>query len=116
MKYITIFEPLFDWINAELNLKVNFEIKYNGKRPEIISPDLRDKSGIFSAVFREVAVGIFNFGETDNGFWGTVSIQYKSWSGGSNGSLIGTFWYTDGGTWEFQTCKDRTLKFESGIL
>lgn len=101
-------QPLFDWINEKLTIDVKFHIDLSGKRPRIVSPNLVNESGIFRAVCKEVEVGIFSFGYTENigdnkrGFWASVYLFYESNSGGSNGMEIGHVWYdADLDKWRF---------------
>lgn len=107
-------QPLFDWINKCIHLDVSFSITFDGKRPTIHCSNLADQSGIFSAVISKAEIDFFNFGKTDDGFWGTIALDYESWNGGSNGMLIGNVWYnTHKSSWKFETCKERTLKAQT---
>lgn len=109
--------PLVDWINATLGVDVEIYVDLSGKRPQILCPNLVGDSGIFSAVVREVSVGFFNFDGNADNFWGTISLFYQSWNSGSNGMKVGDVWYNcTTKEWTFETSKDRTLRFESGVL
>lgn len=115
MNYENInWSPLFYWINTRIHLDVSFTITFSGKRPTIYCSNLVDQSGIFSAVVKEVDIDFFNFGKTEEGFWGTIALNYTAWSGGSNGMMLGNFWYnSESDSWTFETCKERTLKAQT---
>jgi hypothetical protein len=88
------FKPFFNWINNEIfqiSPPIQFEINLNRKKPAIICPNLADKCGIMGKVFSDVGVDFFNFDSTENGFWGTLNIFYKTSFNGGNGTLIGEF-------------------------
>jgi len=112
MNYENInWQPLFDWINKCIHLEVEFSVEFNGRKPHINCSNLVDQSGIFSAVIQEAEIDFFNFEKTAKEFWGTISLNYRSWSGGSNGMLIGNVWYnSESDTWEFETYKERSLR------
>lgn len=101
------FEPLFVWINNQIGQNIPFEIRLNGKRPEIVCPNLFEFSGIFASVIKEASINFFNYQHTENGIWGTISLSYESWSGGSSGMLMGNVWCDNDGNWTFESYRDR---------
>ena len=108
-----LFFEFFRWLNSELNLDLNWSIKFNdNKRPTLISPNLVDHAGIFALAVQEVEVDLFgfNFDETTGQFWASVSLTYKSFSGGSNGMEIGNIWYNPESGWTFESAKQRFMK------
>lgn len=108
------FKPLFQWIKLTLGTDGDFFISFEGKRPRIVNENyLYAVSGIFKAVVKEVSIDFFNFEfnpETTK-LWGTVYLNYESWSGGSNGMQIGTCWYSEASGWTFESSKERFQKY-----
>ena len=107
------FKPLFQWINKNLGTNAHFQISFEGKRPTIVcGNNLYNESAIFKAVIQEVKVDFFNFSydETTGKLWATISLNYESWSGGSNGMQIGMCWFNPEEGWTFESCKERFEK------
>lgn len=100
------YQPLFTWINKELNTDVEFKIDLSGRRLETISPNLVENSGLFAAAFSQVTVDIFNYTPLENGYWGTVCVSYKTFKGGSNGVVFGEFEWNDVAGWKVVSYKD----------
>lgn len=107
------FQPLFTWINNQLNTNIEFSINFEGKRPKIVCPNLFNQSGIFMSVIKEVEVDFFNFNfneETGN-LWATVYLNYESWSSGSNGMHIGSCWFNPETGWMLESERQYTEHF-----
>lgn len=107
------FQPLFDWINTKIGQDIELSIDLsNSKRPNIVCPNIQNWAGIFSAVVREVTINFFSFGKTEDGLWGTISMNYESWNGGSNGMIIGNVWFSTESGWKFESAKERFKKYQ----
>ena len=108
------FKPLFQWINLNLGTSAKFAINLEGKRPRIVNVDnLYNNSGIFQSVIKDVTVDFFcfDFKEETGNLWGNVSLNYESWSGGSNGMEIGNVWFNPETGWTFESSKERFEKY-----
>lgn len=105
-------QPLFDWINSQIQADIKFDIDLTDRRPELVSPNIVEHAGVFASVCETVEVQFSGLGMDELGFAATVSLRYMSWSGGSNGMNIGDVYYNHQfKQWDFTSTKMRTLTY-----
>lgn len=106
MDFTTInWQPFISHLEATLGIQGMFKIDLTGKRPEIISENLVNFSGIMRAAFSEIEASIFNFSCTQY-IWGTVNLSYRLHEMGTNGAQLFTFWYHETEGWRFKQVND----------
>lgn len=92
---------IYDKVGFNVSLDIYYHLGWSKRlEVEMKSPNLADKCGIMSSVYKSVILDFgnseiyYNIEESEITFWCTPHFSYELVDGGSNGIRICTIWYS----------------------